>query len=169
MERAGERERGELRGEARGECRGEGLKRLGSGWKAGGQDLVLVVQAVGVQLLVAEGAAPQGVAGGARAPPGRRGRVVLPQTCTHIKVPQKLWTDSYRKNRSHKATIGGYYKRLLQEATIGGYYKRLLLEATVGEGYYRRVALESVWRVGGYILSSCMRARIWTSVTSLSL
>jgi hypothetical protein len=37
MERAGERERGELRGEAHGEWRGEGLKRLGRGWKAGGR------------------------------------------------------------------------------------------------------------------------------------
>ena len=62
---------------ARGVAR-RGAEAVGEGVEGGRQDLVLVVQAVGVQLLVAEGAAPQRVARGARAPPGGGGRVVLP-------------------------------------------------------------------------------------------
>lgn len=65
---------------------GAGRVAGGGAEAAGGQvegrvhRLLLVLQAVRVQLLVAEGAAPQRVAGGARAPSGRRGSVVLSQT-----------------------------------------------------------------------------------------
>lgn len=44
--------------------------------------LLFVLQAVSVQLLVTEGAAPQRVTGGTRAPPGCCGGVLLPQTCS---------------------------------------------------------------------------------------
>lgn len=68
--------------------RGAGRVARGGAEAAGGQvegrvhGLLLVLQAVSVQLLVAQGAAPQRVAGGTRAPPGRRGGVLLPQTCS---------------------------------------------------------------------------------------
>jgi len=73
-------------GRGPGRVAGGGAEAVGQRVEGWGQRLLLVLQAVGVQLLVAEGALPQGVAGGAGAAPGGGGGVVLPQTCTHSTV-----------------------------------------------------------------------------------
>lgn len=67
-------------GGARGVSRG-GAEAAGGQVEGRVHGLLFILQTVGVQLLVAEGAAPQRVTGGARAPPGRGGGVLLPQTC----------------------------------------------------------------------------------------
>lgn len=68
--------------------RGAGRVSRGGAEAIGGQvegwvhGLLFILQTVSVQLLVTKGAAPQWVTGGTRAPPGRRGSVLLPQTCS---------------------------------------------------------------------------------------
>lgn len=52
--------------------------------------LLLVLQTVGIQLLIAEGAAAQRVTGRAGAPPGRGGGIVLSQTCRWSKRSTQL-------------------------------------------------------------------------------
>lgn len=85
-----------------------GVSRRGAE-AAGGQvegwmhRLLFILQAVSVQLLVAEGAAPQRVTGGTRAPPGRCGGVLLPQTCS------KEGSVKYDKRSAYRRTDAGAY------------------------------------------------------------